>query len=82
MISWAVEPSFSSTVTSISDPLCTVLAANLAGKKETFYHERGEKRDNINSNRFKITFFSSDEIIYCKFPTAKNSRPSILLKNQ
>jgi len=31
-MSCAVELSFSSTVTSISDPLCTVLAANLEGK--------------------------------------------------
>lgn len=79
MTSCAVEASFSSTVTSISDPLCTVLAANLEGKKPTHqgpFITRGTKGDSIYSNRFKITFFSS--IIYYRFPTAPNPKTSIL----
>ena len=78
MISWAVEPSFSSTVTSINDPLCTVLAANLKEKKEkreTFYHE-GKKGDSIHSNRFKITRFFLNNLLqvpYCQKPKAKHS---------
>lgn len=67
MISWAVEPSFSSTVTSISDPLCTVLAANLQKHiRETFYPERGKGGgDGIRSNRLKVTLFLND-VIYSR----------------
>lgn len=77
MISCAVEPSLSSTVTSINDPLCTVLAANLLEKKrETFYHEGG-KGDRRNSNRFKMTLPPPRNnllhVPYCRKPKAKHS---------
>lgn len=56
MISWAVEPSFSSTVTSINDPLCTVLAANLQEKnrRETFYPEREKEETAYVPKSFKV----------------------------
>lgn len=83
MISWAVEPSFSSTVTSINDPLCTVLAANLEEKKknerETFYRE-GKGGDSIHSNRFKRTRFFLNNLLqvpYCQKPKAKHSSEKI-----
>ena len=79
MISCAVEPSFSSTVTSINDPLCTVLAANLEGKKKTKHQRpfimRRKKGDSIYSNRFKITFFLNNllQVPYCPKPKDKHS---------
>lgn len=74
MISCAVEPSLSSTVTSINDPLCTVLAANLLEKRETFYHE-GEKETAKIQIGLKWLFFPNNllHVPYCRKPKAKHS---------